>query len=68
MAEPTEEELIEIANGFLLNAPPGEFMEVVTGAFGIARVLLAPLDRALVLLARFVKIQMCVHCCRRSRC
>jgi len=30
MSEPSEEELIEIANGFLLNAPPGEFMEVVT--------------------------------------
>jgi len=30
MSEPTEEELIEVANGFLLNAPPGEFMEVVT--------------------------------------
>jgi capping protein alpha len=30
MAEPTDEELIEIANNFLLNSPPGEFMEVVT--------------------------------------
>jgi len=30
MAEVTEEELIDIANGFLLSAPPGEFMEVVT--------------------------------------
>lgn len=28
--EPTEAELIDIANSFLLNAPPGEFMEVVT--------------------------------------
>lgn len=30
MAEPTTEELIDIANNFLLNSPPGEFMEVVT--------------------------------------
>lgn len=30
MGEPTEEELIDIANGFLLNSPPGEFLEVVT--------------------------------------
>jgi len=30
MGEPTQEELVDIANGFLLNAPPGEFMEVVT--------------------------------------
>jgi len=28
MAEPSQEELIEIANNFLLNSPPGEFMEV----------------------------------------
>jgi F-actin-capping protein subunit alpha len=28
--EPTEAELIDIANSFLLSAPPGEFMEVVT--------------------------------------
>jgi len=27
---PTEEELVNIANGFLLSSPPGEFMEVVT--------------------------------------
>jgi len=27
---PSNEELVEIANGFLLNSPPGEFMEVVT--------------------------------------
>jgi len=26
----TDEEITDIANGFLLNAPPGEFMEVVT--------------------------------------
>jgi len=30
MAEPTQEELIDIANNFLLSSPPGEFMEVVT--------------------------------------
>jgi len=30
MGEATAEELIDIANGFLLSAPPGEFMEVVT--------------------------------------
>lgn len=30
MAEPTNEELVDIANNFLLSSPPGEFMEVVT--------------------------------------
>jgi len=30
MGEPTQEELIDIANNFLLSSPPGEFMEVVT--------------------------------------
>jgi len=30
MGEVTDEEIIEIANNFLLNSPPGEFMEVVT--------------------------------------
>jgi len=30
MGEPTQEELVDIANSFLLNSPPGEFMEVVT--------------------------------------
>jgi len=30
MGEPTQEELIEIANNFLLSSPPGEFLEVVT--------------------------------------
>lgn len=30
MSEVTEEELKQIANNFLLNSPPGEFMEVVT--------------------------------------
>jgi len=30
MSEVTEEELVQIASNFLLNSPPGEFMEVVT--------------------------------------
>jgi len=30
MAEVTDDEIIDIANGFLLSSPPGEFMEVVT--------------------------------------
>jgi len=30
MAEPSQEDLINIANNFLLNSPPGEFMEVIT--------------------------------------
>jgi len=30
MGEPTEDELVDIANNFLLRSPPGEFMEVVT--------------------------------------
>jgi len=30
MGEVTEEEIIDIANNFLLSSPPGEFMEVVT--------------------------------------
>lgn len=30
MAQVTKEEIIDIANNFLLNSPPGEFMEVVT--------------------------------------
>jgi len=30
MSDVTEEEVVEIANNFLLNAPPGELMEVVT--------------------------------------
>jgi len=30
MGEATQEEMINIANNFLLNSPPGEFMEVVT--------------------------------------
>ena len=33
MAEVTTEEIIQIANSFLLAAPPGEFMEVVTGKY-----------------------------------
>jgi hypothetical protein len=31
MGEVTEQEMIDIANNFLLSSPPGEFMEVVTG-------------------------------------
>jgi hypothetical protein len=31
MGDVTEEELVQIATNFLLNAPPGEFMDVVTG-------------------------------------
>jgi len=30
MGEPTTQEIIDIANNFLLSSPPGEFMEVVT--------------------------------------
>eukprot|EP00178_Gracilaria_changii_P013615 TRINITY_DN38446_c0_g1_i1.p1 TRINITY_DN38446_c0_g1~~TRINITY_DN38446_c0_g1_i1.p1 ORF type:complete len:293 (-),score=40.14 TRINITY_DN38446_c0_g1_i1:28-870(-) len=30
MAEPTDDELVDICNRFLLSSPPGEFMEVVT--------------------------------------
>jgi len=30
MGEVTEQEIVEIANNFLLSSPPGEFMEVVT--------------------------------------
>jgi len=30
MGDPTEEELVEISNNFLLSSPPGEFLEVVT--------------------------------------
>jgi hypothetical protein len=33
MGEATQEEMINIANNFLLNSPPGEFMEVVTGKY-----------------------------------
>jgi len=35
MGEPTQEELIDIANNFLLSSPPGEFMEVVTDVRGL---------------------------------
>lgn len=31
MGDVTEEELVQIAKNFLLNSPPGEFMDVVTG-------------------------------------
>ena len=33
MAQISEEEIIQICNNFLLSAPPGEFLEVVTGMF-----------------------------------
>jgi len=33
--EPTREELCDIVKGFMLNAPPGEFMEVVTDIRGL---------------------------------
>eukprot|EP01090_Pellita_catalonica_P013028 TRINITY_DN29_c0_g1_i2.p1 TRINITY_DN29_c0_g1~~TRINITY_DN29_c0_g1_i2.p1 ORF type:complete len:151 (-),score=43.04 TRINITY_DN29_c0_g1_i2:483-935(-) len=33
--EITTEEIIEIVTGFLLNSPPGEFMEVVTDVRGL---------------------------------
>jgi len=35
MSEVTTEEIIQIANSFLLAAPPGEFMEVVTDVRGL---------------------------------
>lgn len=35
MTDISVEEQIQIANGFLLNAPPGEFMEVVTDVRGL---------------------------------
>jgi hypothetical protein len=31
MTDISEDEVVQIVTGFLLNAPPGEFMEVVTG-------------------------------------
>jgi capping protein alpha len=35
MSEISEEEIVNIANGFLLSSPPGEFMEVVTDVRGL---------------------------------
>jgi len=35
MSEPTQEELVDIANNFLLSSPPGEFMEVVTDVIAL---------------------------------
>jgi len=37
MSEPTKDELIAIANNFLLNSPPGEFNEVVTDVRGLLK-------------------------------
>ena len=33
MSEPTTEELVQICKDFMLNAPPGEFLDVVAGIF-----------------------------------
>ena len=35
MGDVTQEEIVEIVTGFLLNSPPGEFMEVVTDVRGL---------------------------------
>jgi len=35
MGDLSVQEMIKIANGFMLNAPPGEFMEVVTDVRGL---------------------------------
>ena len=35
MSDLSAQEMIKIANGFMLNAPPGEFMEVVTDVRGL---------------------------------
>jgi capping protein (actin filament) muscle Z-line, alpha len=35
MSDLSPQEKIKIANGFMLNAPPGEFMEVVTDVRGL---------------------------------
>jgi len=35
MSEVSKEEIVEIVTGFLLNSPPGEFMEVVTDIRGL---------------------------------
>jgi len=35
MAEPTTEEIVQICKDFMLNAPPGEFMEVVADIRGL---------------------------------
>jgi len=35
MAEPTSEELVQVCKDFMLNAPPGEFMEVVAAIRGL---------------------------------
>lgn len=34
MSEVTEEEMVQIANSFLLSSPPGEFLEVAIGTTG----------------------------------
>lgn len=37
MGDISEEEIVQIANGFLLSSPPGEFMEVVTDVRGLLK-------------------------------
>lgn len=37
MSEVTEEEMVQIANSFLLSSPPGEFLEVAIGTPSFAR-------------------------------
>ncbi len=55
MGEVTEEEMVQIANNFLLSSPPGEFLEVAIGAphlparaVASARLLLLALAREIL--------------------